>query len=203
MDNLYFLEIFNKAEKKYGSYKKRLAGEGWDSCWKTLIVTIMSAQSRDETTISIAENLFLKYPNLKELAEADFKVVLNIFGGLNYNKTKSRNVISAARFIIDNYGGEIPDTMEDLLKIPGVGRKTANLVLSECFNLPSITVDTHVHRICNVFGFVNSKTSNETEAQLKAYIPEAYWSKINRIFVLWGKEVRGASKERFLKKLDE
>ncbi|PIN94092.1 hypothetical protein COU54_00410 [Candidatus Pacearchaeota archaeon CG10_big_fil_rev_8_21_14_0_10_31_24] len=196
-----FLKIFKKAEKKYGPVDKRLAGEGWNSGWKMLIATIMSAQSRDETTIPIAEYLFDKYDSLDKLANAKFNEVLKILKSMNYNRTKSKHIIEASRFICDNFNGEIPDEIDELVKIPGVGRKTANLVLSEVHKKDGICVDTHVHRISNVFEIVNTKNPDETEIELRKIVPKKYWSRINRIFVLWGKDVSGRDKGKFLDKL--
>ncbi|OIO80105.1 hypothetical protein AUJ84_04520 [Candidatus Pacearchaeota archaeon CG1_02_32_132] len=198
----YFLQVFRKAEKKYGKYEKRLAGEGWGADWKTLISTIMSAQSRDDTTIRIAEDLFRKYENLKKLAEAKYSNVLKIFRSLNYNRTKAKNVISAANFILSEFNGEIPDSIDELVRIPGVGRKTANLVITECHGKDGITVDTHVHRIANVLELVKTKNPTETEFALMKIVPKSYWSKINRIFVLWGKDVPGKDKGKLLKRLN-
>ncbi|MEK6844348.1 MAG: endonuclease III [Nanoarchaeota archaeon] len=197
-----FIEIFKKAEKKYDKSIKRLAGEGWNSPWKTLIVTIMSAQSRDEVTIRIANELFSRYDSLDELANARYEDVIVIFSGLNYNKTKAKHVIAAAQMIIADFNSNIPDKIEDLVKLPGVGRKTANLVLTECYDKDSITVDTHVHRIANVLGLVKTKTPGQTEMELMKIAPRQYWSKINRIFVLWGKDVYGRDSKKLLEKLN-
>ncbi len=198
-----FLRIFKKAEKRYGKYEKRLAGEGWEHDWQMLIATIMSAQSRDETTIPIAENLFKKYSTLEKLSNARYDDVLFILKSMNYNKTKAGNVISAAKFIVGEFNSRVPDSIEELIKIPGVGRKTANLVLTEIHEKDGICVDTHVHRISNVFGIVNTKNPTETEFELMKVAPKKYWSRINRIFVLWGKEVYGRDRARFLEKLEE
>ncbi len=199
----YFLEIFNLAEKKYGSVEKRLAGEGWAENWQTLIATIMSAQSRDETTIPIAENLFSKYTKLSDLAKANYSNVLFILRSLNYNRTKAKNIIACAKVLVENYNGILSETIDELVKLPGVGRKTANLVITECFSKDGICVDTHVHRISNVFGFVKTKTPNETEIELMKIVPREYWSRINRIFVLWGKEVAGKDKNKLLKAIKQ
>ncbi|MEK6854878.1 MAG: endonuclease III [Nanoarchaeota archaeon] len=193
-----FIAIFKKAEKKYAKNKKRLAGDNWRYGWQTLIATIMSAQSRDETTIPVAESLFKKYPSLKSLAEADYNNVLKIFRSLNYNKTKAKHVIGASKSVIKEFGGKISNKIEELIKIPGVGRKTANLVLAEVHKKNSITVDTHVHRLANVLGLVKTKNPHETELALQKIAPKKYWSKINRIFVLWGKEIPGKNKEKLL-----
>jgi endonuclease-3 len=198
-----FINIFKKAEKKYGKYEKRLAGESWGPAWKTLVATIMSAQSRDETTIPIAENLFRKYSSLDKLANAKFSVVLKILKSMNYNKTKAKHVIMAAKFIRDDFKGKVPADIDELVKIPGVGRKTANLVITEVHKLDGICVDTHVHRISNVFGFVKTNNPNKTEMELRMLVPKKYWKKINRIFVLWGKDVSGRDKDRLLAKLEQ
>lgn len=198
-----FLRIFKKAEKKYGKSMKRLAGEGWGAGWKTLIATIMSAQSRDEMTILIARNLFKKYPSLEKLSEAKYSNVLKILKSLNYNKTKAKNVIASSKLLVFKFKGKIPDNIGDLMTLPGVGRKTANLILSEVHKKAGITVDTHVHRISNVFGLVKTKSRDKTEFELMKIAPRKYWSRINRIFVLWGKDVRGRDKRKFLKRLDE
>jgi len=196
-----FLKIFKKAEKKYWKSSKQLAAEGWKKDWQVLISTIMSAQSRDETTIPIAKSLFEKYSTLKKLANADYEDVLKILRSMNYNRTKSKHVIEAARYIIENFNEKIPDKIDELVKIPGVGRKTANLVLTEVHNLDGITVDTHVHRISNVLGLVETKTPEQTERALRKIAPKKYWSRINRIFVLWGKDIPGRNKERLLKSI--
>ncbi|GIU68864.1 MAG: hypothetical protein KatS3mg002_0100 [Candidatus Woesearchaeota archaeon] len=199
----YFLEIFRKAEKKYGNSAKRLAGEGWKEDWQTLIATILSAQTRDETTIPVAESLFKKYPKVNDLAHAKLSEVEKTIKRINFYKNKSKNIIGAAKWLIDNgyKDGSVPDTIEELIKMPGVGRKTANLVITEVHDKDGICVDTHVHRISNVLGFVKTKTPKETEFALMKVAPRKYWSKINRIFVLWGKDVKGRDKKKFLEKL--
>src|SRR3989344_1927977 len=177
----YFLAIFKLARKKYDKLDKRLAAENWERDWQTLIATLMSAQSRDETTIPIAEK---------------------IFKNLNYNRTKAKHVIEAAKFILKHYDGKIPEDIEKLIRIPGVGRKTANVVRSEVHNSAAIGVDTHVHRISNVLGLVKTKTPHQTEIELVKIIPSKYRSKVNRIFVLWGKHVTGRDKQKFLKDIN-
>ncbi len=198
----YFLKIFEKAEKKYGSVEIRLAAEDWTAGWQTLVATIMSAQSRDETTLPIAEKLFEKYNSLDKLASANYKDVLEIFKSLNYNKTKAKHVIEAAKFILREFGGIVPENIDDLTKIPGVGRKTANIVRVEVHKQHAIPVDTHVHRISNVLGLVKTKTPEQTEQELMKIVPRKLWGKVNRIFVLWGKDVAGRDKKRFLAEIN-
>lgn len=197
-----FLKIFHKAQKKYGSYSKRLAGEGWEKDWQTLITTIYSAQSRDELTIPVMENTFSKLPTLRSYASAPLGKIKSLTKKINYYKTKSKNSKTTAQLLIKNFNSKVPDTMEDLTTLPGVGRKTANLILTEVHNKDGICTDTHVHRLSNVLGLVKTKTPHETELALMKLAPKKYWYPINRIFVLWGKEVPGKDKKRLLNHLD-
>lgn len=194
----YFLKIFKRAEKKYGLSAKRLAGEGWVADWQVLIATIMSAQTRDEVTIPVAEKLFRRYSNLQALARASLVSVRAIIKSVNFSPRKSHYVVNTAKLLVKYYGGKVPDSIEALVSLPGVGRKTANLVLSEIHGKQGITVDTHVHRIANVLGLVHTKTPTQTEFALMQIAPRRYWSRINRLFVLWGKDVPGRDRRRLL-----
>jgi endonuclease-3 len=198
-----FLRVFKLAEKKYGKSEKRLAGEGWKHDWQTLIATIYSAQSRDELTIPIMENTFKALPTLKSYASAPLSKILSLTKKINFYKTKSKNSKATAQMLIKNFNGKVPSTIEDLTMLPGVGRKTANLILSEIHNKDSITIDTHCHRILNVIGIVHTKTPHETEMLMMKIAPQQYWSRINRLFVLWGKSCPGRNKQKLLAKLKE
>ncbi len=198
-----FLHLFNLAEKKYKTSAKRLAGDAWPKPWQTLIATILSAQTRDEVTIPIAENLFTTYPTLQNLSRANPEEVLKVIKSVNYNKTKTKHIKEAAQYLLQHHQGKIPKNLEELKKIPGVGLKTANLVLSEVHKKGAICVDTHVHRIMNTFKIVKTKSPEKTEQALRKIAPKKYWSKINRYFVLLGKEVPGKEKGKFLEKLRE
>lgn len=198
-----FLKIFKKAEKKYGKSTKRLAGEGWNKGWKLLVATIMSAQSRDEVTIPIAEKLFKKFPSVRKLAAARLSSIESTIKSINYYKTKSKHIKGACQKMVKDYKAKVPDSIEELITLPGVGRKTANLILGELHKKDAICIDTHCHRIANVVGLVNTKTPHQTEIELEKIAPRRYWNRINRIFVLWGKEVRGRDKKKLLAKLEE
>ena len=196
-----FLKIFKAAEKKYGASQKRLAGEAWKKDWQTLIATIYSAQSRDELTIPVMEQTFKQLPTLEAYAQAPIQKIEQLTKKINFYKTKSKNSKATAQKLLSEFNGKVPATLEQLTTLPGVGRKTANLILSELHNKNSITVDTHVHRLSNVLGLVKTKTPHETELALQKIAPKKYWSQINRIFVLWGKEVRGRDKKKLLSHL--
>ena len=162
---IYFLSILRKAQHRYSGSSKRLAADSWPKPWQTLITTILSAQSRDETTIPIAEKLFKRFPALKKLAKAPVSSIQNTIKSINFYKTKSKNVKATAQMLIKDFDSKLPDTIEELTKLPGVGRKTANLILTEVHKKPGITVDTHVHRISNVLGLVKTKTPHQTELE--------------------------------------
>ncbi|MGV8169277.1 MAG: endonuclease III domain-containing protein [Candidatus Nanoarchaeia archaeon] len=196
-----FLKIFNAAKKTYGKNTKRLAGEGWEQDWHLLFATMMSAQTKDETTIPAAENLFKKYNSLKKISAEKEERILEVIRKVNYNRTKAKNIKAAAKYLIENHKEKVPENIEELILIPGVGRKTANLVLGELHNKEAICVDTHVHRISNVLGLVKTNTPEQTEQELQKVAPKKYWNQINRLFVLWGKETPGRDKEKLLKKI--
>lgn len=115
-----FLRVFRKAERKYGNRVKRLSAEGWNKPWQTLIATMLSAQSRDEVTIPVAEELFRKYPTLEELSGASQSDVLEAIRSINFNRTKARNITVTARLLKARHKGCVPDSMEVLLSLPGV-----------------------------------------------------------------------------------
>jgi len=198
-----FLAIFKKAEKKYGPSRKRLAADSWPQAWQLLVATILSAQSRDETTIPIAEKLFETYPTLQKLASASVPEVLSVIQSINYNATKANHILAAARMVLEQFHGTVPQSMDELLRLPGVGRKTANIIRSEWHQKDAIVVDTHVHRISNVLGLVQTKTPEQTEKELGKIVPKQQWSRVNRLFVLWGKEVPGRDKKRLLRALED
>lgn len=185
------------AELKRLGGSMRLAAESWGEEWKSLIATIMSAQCRDETTIPIAEKLFDKYNSLDKLANASYSEVLKVFSALNLNKTKARNVISCAKEIIQKYGGKIPHDLDKLIELSGVGRKTANVFLSEHGN-EGLGVDTHVFAIARNLHWSNGKNPHYVERDLKKLFPSKYWPMVNPILVRFGKKHTSRKKKNEL-----
>ncbi len=165
----------------------RLAAEGWGEEWKCLIATIMSAQSRDETTIPIAEKLFEGYPTLFDLSKSKYEDVLYIFRSLNLNKGKARNVIACAFELIEKYNGKIPHDLDKLIELSGVGRKTANVFLSE-HGKDGLAVDTHVYQIARKLHWSDSKNYHIVERDLKKLFPRKHWSEVNPTLVRFGKK---------------
>ena len=180
-------ELEKIARKKLGKRRKlRLAAEQWNKPWKTLIATILSARSLDETTIKYSTILFKRYPNLKALAKANIKDVEKIIKPINFYKNKSRMIINCAKQLINEYNDKPPLEFEKLIELSGVGRKTANVFLSE-HGHDTIGIDTHVNYISHYLYWTNHKKSEQIEQDLKKLFPKAYWSRINPILVRFGK----------------
>ncbi|MEM0029591.1 MAG: endonuclease III [Candidatus Nitrosocaldus sp.] len=156
---------------------------------RILIGTILSSRTRDENTRTAVRNLFSRFNDAKELADADAREIEQLIRPAGFYRVKARRIKEVARIIAYEYNGNIPDTLEDLLRLPGVGRKTANCVLVYAFDKPAIPVDTHVHRIANRLGLVSSRSVEETEHMLMQKVDMAYWKRINDTFVTFGQNV--------------
>ncbi len=154
-----------------------------------LIGTILSARTKDENTAKVVKKLFSKYKSPQELAKAKIKNVEKIIKSIGFYHVKSKRIIDVASIISSEYKGKVPNDFEELLKLPGVGRKTANCVLVYAFDNPAIPVDTHVHRISNRLGLVQTKTPEETEFALMKKIPKKHWLEINDTFVMYGQNI--------------
>jgi len=154
-----------------------------------LIGTILSARTKDESTTKVVKKLFSKYRTPKSLAKAKTHDVEKLIKSIGFYHVKAKRIIEVARIIHSQYKGNVPENFEKLLELPGVGRKTANCVLVYAFDKPAIPVDTHVHRISNRLGLVDTKTPEETEFELIKKIPKKYWLQINETFVMYGQNV--------------
>ena len=163
--------------------------EAETGAFSILIGTILSARTKDETTTKVVKVLFSKYKNAKELANAKTKDVEKIIKPIGFYHIKSKRIIEVAKIINSKYKGKVPDNLEKLVEMPGVGRKTANCVLVYAFDKPAIPVDIHVHRISNRLGLVNTKTPEETEQELMKNVPKKYWIDINDTFVMYGQNI--------------
>ncbi len=153
-----------------------------------LIFTVLSARNRDSQTYRAAAALFKRFPSMRSLAAAAVSDVENTIKFIGLFRQKARRVKAISRLLLQKYGGKVPDKMEELLKLPGVGRKTASCVLIYAFNKPAIAVDTHVHRISNRIGLVKTKTPGKTEAALMQLLPKDKWRGINEVFVKHGQQ---------------
>jgi endonuclease-3 len=154
-----------------------------------LIGTILSARTKDEATAKAVRELFSKYKNPKELANAKLKDIEKIIKSIGFFHVKSKRIIEVANIIHTKYKDRVPDDLDTLIQLPGVGRKTANCVLVYAFEKPAIPVDIHVHRISNRLGLVDTKNPEETEQELMKKIKKKYWIDINDTFVMYGQNI--------------
>ena len=156
--------------------------------FKILVTTILSARTKDETTSRAAARLFKQAPDLESLAGLAEETIARLIYPVGFYKNKAR-YLTELPAALAGFGGRIPESVEELIGLPGVGRKTANLVVAVAFNKPAICVDTHVHRIMNIWGYVKTKTPLETEMALRQKLPQKYWIRINAILVAFGQGV--------------
>jgi len=151
-----------------------------------LISTILSQRTRDENTIKATNKLFSVYKTPEEIAKAPLEKLEEIIKEVGFYKVKAERIKEVSRIIAEKYNNKVPDNIEELLKLPGVGRKTANCVLVYGYNKHAIPVDTHVHRISNRLCLVKTKSPEETEKELIKIIPKEYWRELNSLFVKFG-----------------
>ena len=157
--------------------------------YRTLIGTILSQRTRDENTGKATRQLFSVYPDAAALAAADRREVERLIRPCGFYRVKAKAIQEVARLLLDRHGGTVPDTMDELLTLPGVGRKTANCVLCYGFDQPAIAVDTHVHRIANRLRWVKTATPEKTEAALYALVPPKDWKTLNDLLVTFGRNL--------------
>jgi len=154
--------------------------------FKVLVATILSARTRDEVTAAASQRLFARADNVEELAQLTVDELEKIIFPVGFFHNKARFISKLPSVLNEKFGGCVPREIESLLKLPGVGRKTANLVAAVAFNEPAICVDTHVHRIMNIWGYVQTATPLQTEMALRQKLPRQYWARINSILVAFG-----------------
>jgi endonuclease-3 len=157
--------------------------------YELLIAVMLSAQCTDKKVNQVTPELFAKYPSLKRLAGARVEDVAAIIRPINYYKTKSANIVATAQRITEEYRGTVPKTHEELTSLPGVGRKTANVVLGETGAVPSLPVDTHVFRVSNRLGLSSGKTPEAVERDLCAIFKPSEWRNLHHRFIFHGRRV--------------
>jgi len=187
------LEQFKAIEKL--ADERRLAADGWDEDWKTLIATLMSARTTDKITIPIAERLFDKYKTIKSLSNASYGNVASIIRGVNFYKTKSRNISKLAKILVKDYNSKVPHDFLKLIELPGIGRKTANVFLAEK-GFDRIGVDTHVNFIAKQMGWTKSDKQEIVEGDLEGLFPKWMWGDINWVLVRFGQTYRSRNEKR-------
>ncbi|SFG40724.1 DNA-(apurinic or apyrimidinic site) lyase /endonuclease III [Planifilum fulgidum] len=160
--------------------------------FELLIATILSAQSTDRQVNKVTERLFAKYPTPQDFLSLSEEELAEEIRGLGLYRNKSKNILQTCRILVEQYGGEVPAEREALEKLPGVGRKTANVVLSNAFGIPALAVDTHVHRVSNRLGLATSNNPLETEKQLTRRIPREEWSIAHHRLIWHGRRICSA-----------
>ncbi len=182
------LSILFRESNKWNSPVKNFIQNSGENNFQILISTILSSRTKDETTSAVSRRLFsiIKTPEDALLNSDKLEELIYPVG---FYRTKARRIVEIAKILKERYNCKVPENINDLLDLPGVGRKTANIVLNRCFGKKVISVDTHVHRISNRLGFVNTKTPYETEIELKKILPEKWWKNYNEIIVAFGQKI--------------
>ncbi len=181
------IKIVGILEKRYPNPRTKLK---WETPWELLVATILAAQCTDDRVNKVTPLFFKKWPTIESLAKADNEEVEEVIRSTGFFRNKAKNLIGAAKKIMSDYNGKVPSSMEKLLSLPGVARKTANIVLSNCFSInEGIAVDTHVKRLSYRLGLTDSKNPNVIEKDLMGIFPKNKWHLINHLFVWYGRDV--------------
>lgn len=180
------IQILSEAVKKW---KQPIVGSFARDPYRILIATILSLRTKDAATGEASKRLFAIADTPQKMIRTDINVIEKAIYPVGFYKRKAVNIYEISKVILDKYEGKVPDTIDELLGLKGVGRKTANLTITLGYNKPGICVDIHVHRITNRWGYVKTKNPDETEFVLRAKLPEKHWIEINDILVCFGQNL--------------
>ena len=176
-----------------------------ESAWQLLVATILSAQCTDARVNEVTPGLFAKYDSLQKFAEAEIAELENDIRSTGFYHNKAKNIKACARMLLDEFGGEVPSDIDELVRLPGVGRKTANVIRGNIYRIPSVVVDTHVGRLSRRLGLTAAEDPEKVEYDLMACIPEDHWILINLDLIALGRSICKSQKPRcgecFLKDL--
>ena len=186
-------EILERLTARYPEMNTALE---YDDAWQLLVSTVLSAQTTDANVNSVVPALFERYPKPEDLAAADPEEVETIIYSTGYYRAKTRNIISLAQDLDEHFSGEVPRDLDALITLPGVGRKTASVVLAEVWGDPAIAVDTHVKRVSNRLGLTQSSDPKKIEFELKALYPQEDWAGISMRMIQFGRDVCNARTPR-------
>ncbi len=159
------------------------------SAFKILVATLLSARTNDRTTAVVCDRLFKEIDSVDDFDKYTVEEVAEMIFPVGFYKNKARFLKKLPSVLNDDFNGIIPRTIDELITLPGVGRKTANLVLAQAFEIPAICVDVHVHRILNRIDYIRTKTPFDTEMRLRKKLPKKYWLTVNTIFVMFGQSL--------------
>jgi endonuclease-3 len=185
------LQLIDRARRAWEEPAvEKISADTREDPFRVLIATMLSAQTRDPVTHAASTRLFRVAHTVRAMAALSTARIERLIYPVSFYRTKARHVRATCRQILARFGGQVPDTMADLLTLPGVGRKTANLVLILSHaSRENICVDTHVHRVANRLGWVQTKTPEKTELALYEVVPRRYWPRVNLYFVTWGQHI--------------
>jgi len=180
------MAILTEAVRQWQTPAVTIVSQREGDPFKVLISCLLSLRTQDRTTAAASARLFSLAGTPAAMVELPVETVAHAIYPVGFYRTKAVRIGEICRTLLDHYGGYVPDELDELLKLKGVGRKTANLVVTLGFGKPGICVDTHVHRICNRWGYVRTKTPEQTEFALRAKLPAEYWLVINDLLVTFG-----------------
>jgi len=183
------IRILRREVPKWQTPIVTLMAETYESQFRVLISCILSLRTQDATTAKASHRLFAVADTAQAMVKLTAKKIEKLIYPVGFYKTKAKNIREICRTMIARYGGKVPDEIDELLKLKGVGRKTANLVVTLGYKKPGICVDTHVHRISNRWGYVKTKTPEKTEFALRAKLPKQYWIEYNDLLVSFGQHL--------------
>ena len=183
------LSILQEESKQWDVPIVTLVAERSNDPYQVLVSTLLSLRTKDETTTVASRRLFAKATTPQEMLKLSQEEIRKLIFPVGFYKRKAGNLLVVSRLLLERYDGQVPNDLDELLTLPGVGRKTANLVLTLGFGKPGICVDTHVHRISNRFGYVITKSPDDTEFALREKLPAKWWMTINDILVAFGQSL--------------
>jgi endonuclease-3 len=183
------IRILRREISKWNTPIVTLMAETYRSPFRVLISCILSLRTQDATTAQASHRLFALADTPERMIKLSARTIEKTIFPVGFYRTKAKAIRAICRKLIDHYAGQVPDEIDELLKLTGVGRKTANLVVTLGYKKPGICVDTHVHRISNRWGYVKTKNPAETEAALRGKLPKAYWIEYNDLLVSFGQQV--------------
>jgi endonuclease-3 len=185
-------DVLRTLRAEYRRWKPPIVGsfaEGENAPFKVLISTVLSLRTKDQTTEAASHRLFALADTPQAMRRLTPQAIEKAIFPVGFYRTKAKNILRICEDLLEKYGGSVPEDLDELLTLKGVGRKTANLVLTVGYNKPGICVDTHVHRISNRWGLVRTKTPEETEFALRRLLPRRYWIEYNDLLVAYGQNL--------------
>ncbi|MDX1690807.1 MAG: endonuclease III [Acidimicrobiia bacterium] len=185
--------VLDRLEKRYPDIGTAL---DYEDPWQLLVATVMSAQTTDENVNRVTEDLFERWPGPEDLASANPEEVEEVIFSTGFYRQKTKSIIALSRDLVDRFDGDVPQDLDALTELRGVGRKTASVVLAEAFGEPAIAVDTHVKRVTNRLGLTEESDPVKIEFELRGLYPERRWAGISMRFIQFGRDVCDARKPR-------